>query len=51
MNSVKHLYLNIGKVNEYFQKINKNKYLMVVLANESKDIIKHMKKCGVKSTI
>ena len=29
-----------SKVNEYFEEINKNKYLMLVPTNESKEIIK-----------
>ena len=51
INSVNPLYLIIGKVNGYFEKINKNKYLMVVLTNESKEIIKTYEEVGVKSEI
>ena len=39
-NSVNLLYLNINKVNRYFEKINGNKYLMPVPTNESKEKIK-----------
>ena len=40
-----------SKVNECFEKIIKNKYLRLVSTNESKEIVKNMKKCGVKSNI
>ena len=40
INSVNPLYLFFCKVNEYFQEINKNKYLMLLSANESKEKIK-----------
>ena len=40
INSVNPLYLFFSKVNEYFQEINKNKYLMLLSANESKEKIK-----------
>ena len=40
INSVNLLYLIISKVNVYFEEINKNKYLTLVPANESKEIIK-----------
>ena len=40
INSVNLLYLIITKVNAYFEEINKNKYLTLVPANESKEIIK-----------
>ena len=36
-------------MNGYFEKINKNKYLMLVPTNESKENCKNMKKFGVKS--
>ena len=39
-NSVNLLYLNINKVNRYFEKITANKYLMPVPTNESKEKIK-----------
>ena len=32
--------LNINKVNEYFEKVNANNYLMLVSTNESKEKIK-----------
>ena len=35
------LYLFINKVNEYFEEINKNKYLTLLPTNESKEIIKN----------
>ena len=35
--------------NEYFEEINKNRYLKLVPTNESKG--KNMKNCGVKSEI
>ena len=40
INSVNPLYLIFSKVNGYFQEINKNKYLMLLSANESKEKIK-----------
>ena len=40
INSVNPLYLFFSKVNGYFQEINKNKYLMLLSANESKEKIK-----------
>ena len=52
INSVNLLYLIITKVNAYFEEININKYLTLVPANESKEIIKkNMKNYGVKSDI
>ena len=42
-NGVNPLYLSFGKMNGYFQEIHKNKYLILVPINESKEIIK--KKC------
>ena len=39
-NSVNPLYLIIGKVNEYFEKINRNKYFMLVLSIENQEIMK-----------
>ena len=42
-NGVNPLYLSFGKMNGYFQEINKKKYLILVPINESKEIIK--KKC------
>ena len=38
--SVNRLYLIFSKVNGYFEEINKNKYLTLVLSNKSKEIIK-----------
>ena len=45
------LYLTFDKVNGYFEEINGSKYLTLGPTNESKDIIKNMKNCGVKSEI
>ena len=50
-NSVNSLYFIFNKVNGYFEEINGNKYLTLVPTNKSKEIIKNMKKCGVKSEI
>ena len=50
-NSVNPLYIIFSKVNGYFEEISKNKYLTLVPSNESKEIIKNMKNCGVKSEI
>ena len=51
INSVNHLRLLFSKVNGYFEEINKNKYFTLVPSKESKEIIKNMKNCGVKSEI
>ena len=40
INSVNSLYLIFSKVNGYFEKINGNKYLMLIAINESKEKIK-----------
>ena len=40
INSVDSLYLTFSKVNGYFEKIDKNKYLTLVRIYESKEIIK-----------
>ena len=40
INSVNPLYLFFSKVNGYFEEINKNKYLMLLSANESEEKIK-----------
>ena len=40
INSINPLYFIVNKVNEYFEEINENKYLMLVTTNESKKIIK-----------
>ena len=39
-NKVNPLHLIIDKINGYIEKSNGNKYLMPVLTNESKDILK-----------
>ena len=39
INSVNPLYLIFGKVNGYFEEINRNKYLTLVPTNESKEMI------------
>ena len=51
INSLNHLYFISSIVNGYFEEIDKNKYLMLVPTNESKEIIKNMKNCGVKLEI
>ena len=43
INSVNLLHLIFNKVNEYFEEINGNKYLMIVSTNESKEKIKNYK--------
>ena len=45
------LYLIFGKVNGYFEEINRNKYLTLVPTNESKEMIKNRKNCRIKSKI
>ena len=40
INSVSPLYLIISKINEYFKKINRNKFLTLIPTNERKEIIK-----------
>ena len=45
INNVNHLYLIINKVNEYFEEINGNKYLMFVPTNKCKKIIAKKKNC------
>ena len=47
INSVNRFYL-IGKVNGYFEEINRNKYLMLVPINESKEIIKKFDELLIK---
>ena len=42
INSVNPLYLILSKVNGYFEEINKNMYLPLVLTNESKEIIQNI---------
>ena len=46
INSVIPLYLSFSKVNEYFEEINKNRYLTIVTTKT-----KNMKNFGVKSEI
>ena len=43
INSVNLLHLIFNKVNEYFEEINGNKYLMIVSTNESQEKIKNYK--------
>ena len=45
------LYLIFSKVNGYIEQINKNKYLTLAPNNETKEMIKKMKNCGIKSEI
>ena len=42
INSVNPLYLILKKINGYFEEINGNKYLILVPANENKEIIKNV---------
>ena len=49
--SVNLLQFLINKVNGCFKEINKNKYLTLVVTNESKEIMKNMKNCILKSEI
>ena len=52
INSAISLYLIFNKVNGYFEKINGNKYLMLVPTNENKaKMKKNMKNYGLKSEI
>ena len=48
MNRVNPLYLIFNEVNGYFQKTNGNKYLTLVLINESKEKIKKHKELWIK---
>ena len=50
VNSVNPLYLISNKANRYLKDFNKNKYLMLVSTNESKEI-ENTKNCGVQSEI
>ena len=43
INIVNILYLIIAKIDKYFEDINGNKYLVLVPADESKEIMKNMK--------
>ena len=51
INSVISLYLIFSKVNGYFEENNVNKCLTLVPTNESKEKLKNMKNCGLKSGI
>ena len=51
MNSVKPLFLNINKINEYVEENHRNKYLTLFPNDESKDTLKSMKNYGPKSEI
>ena len=51
INSANFLYFIINKVNGYCEKINENKYLILVPTNQSKEKILKMKNCAVKSQI
>ena len=51
INSVNPFYLIFSNRNGYFDEINKSKYLTLVPTNESKEQIKNMKNCGLKSEI
>ena len=50
INSVNPLYLIFSKAHGHFEEINKNKYLMLIPTNESKEG-KNMQNCRVKSEI
>ena len=47
--SVNPLYFIFNKVNGYFEKINGNKYLMLVPTNESKEKIKNYEELRIKT--
>ena len=47
-NSVNPIYLTFNKMNEYFEEINRNKYLMLVPTNESKEKIKKYEQLWIK---
>ena len=51
--SVKILYLIINKINKYVEESNRNKYLALVAAHESKDTIfdKNLKNYGIKPEV
>ena len=51
INSINPLYLIINKVNEYFEEINRNKYLTLVPSNEIREIIKQYGELWSKSEI
>ena len=46
VNALNHIF---GKLNEYFEEINGNKYIMLVLTNENKEKVENMENFGVKS--
>ena len=46
--SVNPLYLSFRYVNEYFEEINENRYLMLVLINESKEKIRKYEELWIK---
>ena len=48
MNRINPLYLIFNELNRYFQKTNGNKYLTLVLINESKEKIKKYKELWIK---
>ena len=48
INSVNPLYLMFNKMNEYFEEINENKYLILVPTNESKEKIKKYDELWIK---
>ena len=48
INCINPLYLIINKVNQYFEEINRNKYLTLVPINESKEKIKKYEKLQSK---
>ena len=50
INSVNPLYLIFGKVNGYFEEINRNKYLTLVPTNESKEMIEKYEEVWCKIT-
>ena len=52
INNVNLSYLVFSKMNEYFEEINKNKWLTLAPTNESKEKnLKKMKNSGIKSEI
>ena len=51
INSINPLNLNIDRTNGYIEQCNGNKYLSLVPTDESRDILKNVKNCGVKLEI
>ena len=51
ISSVNPLCFIFSKLNGYVEEININKYLAMVPTNESKENLKNMKNCGVKSKV